>query len=149
VHHGFVADRESGQDGRLTALQAIFPPFSETAFTVDAAGNIYFTRSLLFDNRIFQLATDGSITTFGGTGSVALPGCGGVGDIALAKFGNTSSLASSLAVNVSGNLLVANGSLHEITPAGGVRRIAGQPPAFSGDGGPALSATLSNPHGLA
>src|SRR5712671_4262931 len=48
-----------------------------------------------------------------------------------------------------GNLLVVNGSVQEITPAGVIRRIAGGPPSFSGDGGPASTATLSEPHGLA
>src|SRR5262249_10454925 len=57
-----------GRDGRLTSLQAFFPPFSATAITVDPAGNVYFTRPLLFGNRILQLATDGNVRTFGGTG---------------------------------------------------------------------------------
>ena len=126
---------------------------SPLEMTVDPAGNVYFIDSRS-QYQIRRLGADGTLVTFAGTGEDAysngcsLPGQTGTGDAKTAKFGPITSLATDPA----GNLLVVDQSeyvLRQITPAGGIRTIAGKPSSFSGDGGPAAAASLSRPHGLA
>jgi uncharacterized protein (TIGR03437 family) len=119
---------------------------------VDAAGNLYYGS---FDGgfEIFRLDPAGGNTFVAGTESATFSnGCGSgsqpdVGDAKTASLGSSD---IRLALDAAGNLLVADAwSIRQITPSGQIRTIAGALPSFSGDGGPALAATLGTPRGLA
>jgi uncharacterized protein (TIGR03437 family) len=120
--------------------------------TTDASGRVFVTGSGGF--QIFRLEGNGSFASFAGTGDDAFSnGCASaanpvVGDAKTARFGPITGMA----VNPAGNLLIVDQShylLRQVTPAGQVRTIAGAPPSFSGDGGPASAATLDAPQGIA
>jgi uncharacterized protein (TIGR03437 family) len=117
---------------------------------LDSTGNAYFQDKY----QVKKLSPAGGITLVAGTGDDGFSnGCGpfpepNVGDAKTAQFGTLSSMA----VDATGGLLVVDSSrnvVRRITPTGQVRTIAGAPPGFSGDGGPASAATLSGPHGVA
>jgi hypothetical protein len=96
--------------------------------------------------------SSGIITTFAGNGN---KGYGGDGGLAInASFYN----AVRVAIDPSGNVLVADQSDHRIrriAPSGFITTIAGNgvgtpaAGAFSGDGGPAINASLNNPTAVA
>ena len=139
-------------DGTLMRLTA--PSLTQLggALAVTPAGTAYFTLSPGYV--IARLNADGSSTTIAGTmpGSFS-NGCASganpaVGDAKTAVFG----FIPGLAVDPAGNVLAldqSNDSLRQINPQGQIRTLAGAPPRFSGDGGPALSATFSNLQSLA
>jgi uncharacterized protein (TIGR03437 family) len=138
-------------DGTLVRVAS-----SSTAFNgpiaLDATGAVYYTPGQGY--AIAKLNADGSSTPIAGTvpGSFS-NGCGSgsnpaVGDARTATFGQIGSMVFDQA----GNLLVvdqSNFTVRQINPAGQIRTLAGAPPAFSGDGGPASAATFSNPQALA
>lgn len=108
----------------------------------DSSGNMYFS-SL---NCVFKLDTRGVIIRIAGTGAGAYSGDGGAA--ASAKlFG-----PEGLALDGAGNVYVAdtsNNRIRRITPQGIIATVAGTGVAgYSGDGGPAASAQLSNPMGV-
>ena len=116
----------------------------------DSAGNLYIADTA--NQRIRKVDTSGIITTLAGTGSKGYGGDGG--PAAGASFYNPVRVT----VDPSGNLLVADQSNHRIrriTPGGTITTIAGNGAgtpaagAFSGDGGPAISASLNNPTAVA
>ncbi len=125
-----------------------------------------------FNLRIRRLSTAGTITTIAGTGSPAdlyspvqaIAGSAGNIDIAtsgveqLSPSGTISLLntdnyyPSALAFDLRGNLLFTNGSgvVEKISSKAKVTLFAGNGrQGFSGDGGPAVSASLNSPIGLA
>ena len=90
----------------------------------------------------------GVIRTFAGTGAAGLGGDGG------AAIGASLHAPVGLAVDDSGNVLIADTSNHRIrrvaAGTGIITTVAGNGVSgFSGDGGPGTSASLRNPHGLA
>jgi uncharacterized protein (TIGR03437 family) len=109
----------------------------------DSSGNLYFS-SL---NCVFRLDAKGVITRIAGTGAGAYSGDGGAAPNAR-LFG-----PEGLALDGAGNVYVAdtsNNRIRRITPQGIIATVAGNGvPGYSGDGGPAASAQLSNPMGLA
>ncbi|MGD0497372.1 MAG: SMP-30/gluconolactonase/LRE family protein [Bryobacteraceae bacterium] len=111
----------------------------------DSAGNLYI--SDLDTNRIRRVGTDGVIATFAGTGKTGRSGDGGLATAA--TFTNPSALT----FDRSGDLLIAdtgNNVIRMITPAGKISTIAGNGTLGSlGNGGPALSAELNAPAGVA
>jgi uncharacterized protein (TIGR03437 family) len=112
---------------------------------LDAAGDLYIADS---DNwRVRRVSAAGTITTVAGNGTNAESGDGG--SAASAAFSDVQSVA----LDNSGNLYVADASnrrVRRITPAGIVTSVAGiGVEAFSGDGGPATSAGIGRPVGLA
>ena len=132
----------SGDGGPAVDAQINTP----TSVFADIAGNLYIAD--VGNQRIRKVDPSGIITTLAGNGS---KGYGGDGGPAVdASFYN----AVRVVVDPSGNVLVADQSNHRIrliTPAGIVTTIAGNGAgtpasgAFSGDGGPATSASLNNP----
>jgi RHS repeat-associated protein len=110
-------------------------------------GTIYVAEGDAVQSRVRAIAPDGTIRTLGGRWS---PGC--TGDGGPARSGTMSPFG--LAVGPDGSVYVAERSCQQvrrIAPDGTLQRVAGtvQSAGYSGDGGPALAARLSNPSALA
>lgn len=107
---------------------------------VDAQGNVFFGDS----NRVRRVAPDGTITTIAG-GGTQTPGDGG--PATLASLG----IVNGLTFDSAGNLYFTEGNrIRKMTADGTLSTYAGTGTnGFSGDGGPALAAQLSQPLGLA
>jgi hypothetical protein len=116
---------------------------------VDAAGNLYIPDSA--DNRVRRIDTTGNITTFAGTGNPCLtPGPGNCGDNGPATAANLN-LPSAVFV-IGSNVYIADEFDEEIRLVnvdGQISTVAGDGGfGFSGDGGAAVSAALSDPTGV-
>ena len=111
----------------------------------DAVGNVYFSA----DNAVFKVDQSGVLTRL--AGSSTLPGYSGDGGLATsARFNGPSGVA----VDGSGNLYIAdqgNQVIREVAAATGIiATVAGNgTQGYSGDGGPAISAELLCPAGVA
>lgn len=135
----------SGDGGLAVNAQMNWP----TWMTFDASGNLYFSDEI--NDRVRKITPAGIISTV--VGSAA--GFGGDGGPAASALLDK---PTGLAVDSSGNLYIAelqNHRIRKVTPGGIISTIAGSGPTgsrmvggFSGDGGPALSARMSNPQGL-
>jgi sugar lactone lactonase YvrE len=116
-----------------------------SALAIDSANNLY----ILDTNNsvVREVSTAGTITTVAGNGTVGYSGDGGAATSAALN------LPYGLGIDSSGNLYIAdsgNNVVREVSTAGVITTIIGDgTPGFSGDGGPGVSATLSNPQGLA
>lgn len=112
---------------------------------VDGAGNIYIADTLNYRIRKVDAET-GFISTIAGNGVRGFSGDGGPAQVA--------SLESprGVALDVGGNLLISTGTrIRMVSSANSIiSTVAGKGlSAFSGDGGPATSAGLGQPRGLA
>ncbi|MFG2349744.1 NHL domain-containing protein [Streptomyces phaeochromogenes] len=112
---------------------------------VDSAGTLYVVDG---DNhRLRKITTDGKISNVAGTGTAGFSGDGG--PAATARF----NIPVAVAVDSAGLLYMADYHHHrvrKITSDGKISTIAGTGVAgFRGDGGPAVSAQLNRPYGLA
>jgi uncharacterized protein (TIGR03437 family) len=111
---------------------------------VDSLGDVYIADT--FNARIREISPAGIINTVAGTGELNYSGDGGLATSArLSPYG--------LSTDASGNLYVAeqaNNRVRKISPGGIVTGAAGNGvQGYSGDGGPAVSAELNNPYGVA
>jgi len=117
---------------------------------LDAAGNVYFTSPQL--NSVFKLDTSGALSRIAGSSTPGYAGDGGPAANALLNLGGNL-LASGLAVDRAGDLFVAdtlNACIRRIATDGIITTVAGTgSPGFSGDSGPAASAQLNFPVGIA
>uniref|UniRef100_Q01U05 NHL repeat containing protein n=1 Tax=Solibacter usitatus (strain Ellin6076) TaxID=234267 RepID=Q01U05_SOLUE len=133
---GFAGDGGAATSAQLNA------PFS---VALDAAGNLYIAE--FSNNRIRKVATNGNISTLAGTGVSGYSGDGGPATSAQLNG------PQAVAVDGSGNVYVAdtaNNRVRKIGPTGLITTVAGNGiGGFSGDGGPATSAQVGNPNGLA
>lgn len=107
----------------------------------DAAGNICFTES--GGNRVHKLTPDGQVSTIVGTGEAGFAGDGGLAR--LAKLNGPRGLV----FDGAGNLYIAdalNCRIRRVDVAGTISTFAGNGRCSvqTGDGGPALSATLGS-----
>ncbi|MFJ9213463.1 RICIN domain-containing protein [Streptomyces sp. NPDC102264] len=112
---------------------------------VDSAGNLYIVDG---DNhRVRKVASDGKISTVAGMGTAGFSGDGG--PAVAARF----NIPAAVVVDSSGLLYIADYHSHrvrKITADGKISTVAGTGVAgFRGDGGPAVSAQLNRPYGLA
>jgi uncharacterized protein YjiK len=111
---------------------------------VDSAGNFYFTAGL---DCVFKVAPSGTLTVVAGNGIRGFSGDGG--PATSASLYNPEGLA----VDAAGNLYIAdstNNRIRKVDPSGIITTVAGNGTyGYSGDGGPATSASLYNPHGVA
>ena len=131
----------SGDGGPATSASLAY------AYTVavDGSGNLFIADS--YNNRIRKVDSSGVITTFAGNGTAGFSGDGGPAISA--------SLAGpiNIAVDGAGILYIAdqsNSRIRRVTPDGIIATVAGNgTPDFSGDGGPATSASLAYPYGVA
>lgn len=111
----------------------------------DANGNLLIVDKL--NNRIRKVDARGLITTVAGNGSFGYSGDGGPAIAASLKE------PSSVAIDAAGNLYIAdtfNFCLRKVSPTGTITTIAGTGVfGYAGDSGPATSAGLTSPRGLA
>ncbi len=115
--------------------------------TFDASGNLYVAEAGGF--RVRKIDPAGMITTVAGTGVQGY----------VWSFEGSPAAAANLtwpedvAVDASGNLYIADtaaDAIRKVTPAGIITTVAGTGTAgFSGDGGPATSAQIKTPSGVA
>ncbi len=131
----------SGNSGQATAAE-LFEPYG---VTLDASGNIYIGD---FANAVIRVVnTSGIISNFAGTHTPGFSGDGGQATAAqLSDPGGVT-------FDPAGNLYIAdfgNQRIRMINTSGIITTIAGNGSAgYSGDGGPATAADLSDPFGTA
>ena len=138
---GLGSPAYSGDGGPATNAQLNEP----AAVALDSSGNVYVADSQ--NHRVRRFSVGGDITTIAGTG---VPGYSGDGGPAAAAQLNQ---PLGVAVDSSGNVYIAdtnNNRIRMIAPGGTMSTLAGTGPAsFTGDSGPATSATLAFPAGVA
>jgi uncharacterized protein (TIGR03437 family) len=111
----------------------------------DSAGNAYVADSLA--NRVWKIATDGSVTAFAGSGTRGYSGDGGAA--ASAQLNTPITVATDRAGNVFIDDFL-NQVIRKVTPAGIISTVAGNGyQGYSGDGGPATSGSLNQALGIA
>jgi sugar lactone lactonase YvrE/GNAT superfamily N-acetyltransferase len=129
----------SGDNSSATAAQLDTP----TGIAVDAGGNIYIADS---HNQRIRKISAGTITTIAGTGTAGFSGDGAQAVSAQLA------LPSAVALDISGNLYIADTNNHRIRAISGgtISTVAGDgEELFAGDGGLATSAALDSPTGVA
>jgi hypothetical protein len=133
----------SGDGGPATSATMTYP----FGVVGDSAGNIYIADSN--DNRVRRVAPNGTISTYAGNGTGGFSGDGGPATSAEIHrpFG--------LALDSAGNLYIAdslNNRIRKVSPGGIITTVAGNGTSTSatlGDGGPATSAQINTPYGVA
>ena len=130
----------SGDGGQATSAELNYPQ----DVAVDASGNLFIADSK--NGRIRKVSTSSIITTVAGIGACQVAPCGnfkGDGGLATSAY---FVYPTSVAVDASGNLFIADESnviLYVSASSGVIKTVAGyQSQGFSGDGGPATSASL-------
>ena len=131
----------SGDGGPATAASLYLP----MGIAVGPDNAIYIADT--DNNRIRKVTTDGTIHTVAGTGRAGYDGDGA------AAIHASLNRPRAIAVRHDGTLVIAdsgNQRIRTVTPDGRIHTIAGTGArGYSGDGGPATSATLDQPRGVA
>ena len=129
-------------DGQLAIQSSLNNP---SGIAVDGAGNIYVADT--GNNRIRRITPGGTITAYAGSGMLGAKGDGG--PALNASFNSPNALA----LDSKGNLFIAdtyNHRIRRVSPAGIITTVAGNGREdSSGDGGPAVNASLYLPFGIA
>lgn len=131
-------------DGGLATAAALSSPTA----VAESGGYLYIAD--LGNNRIRRVSPTGTITTVAGGG----PPASGNGDGGAATSA-TLSAPTGVAVDGNGNIYISEGGLggsriRKVSPNGTISTVAGNGTrSFSGDGGPAMSAALNSPVGIA
>ncbi|MBV8732832.1 MAG: hypothetical protein JO336_23735, partial [Acidobacteriia bacterium] len=145
-----ISTYAGGGPNNVPALQANIPFPVNTA--LDSAGNLYIViadASVAGAQRVFKVNTSGTLTVFAGNGFTGYAGDGGPATQAELYD------PEAVAVDSSGNAYIAdtnNCIIRKVTASTGViSTFAGIPNGcgYSGDGGPATSAELNVPAGVA
>ncbi len=112
--------------------------------SMDASGNLYIADML--NHRIRMVDTGGTITTVAGNGTNGYSGDGGPATSAKLSF------PTGVVVDASGNYYIAdpgNHRIRKVDTGGTITTVVGNGiKGYSGDDGPATSASLDLPHGL-
>ena len=129
----------SGDSAPAVNAQLNFP----RGIAVDSKGNLFIADQR--NGRIRKVSPDGVITTIAGSGSLTSTGDGGL------AVNATLTAPTALAFDGNDNLYLSDASqIRKIGTDGIIRHIAGgDTNGYTGDGGPASSALLSGPQGLA
>jgi sugar lactone lactonase YvrE len=131
----------SGDGGAATSARLSRP----LGVAVDAAGNLFIADSS--NNRVRKVSVSGVITTVAGTGTSGYSGDGGPATSAWLSY------PSGVAVDAAGDLFIAdssNNGVRRVSASGVITTVAGNGRyGYSGDGGPATSAQLYFPQGVA
>jgi hypothetical protein len=133
--HGFAGDGGPATSAKLQSPRSV-AVLPDGGFLIADSNN----------DRIRRVSSNGTITTVAGTG---VPGFGGDGDVA-----TDARLSAPFAVAPTGDggFLIAdinNQRIRKVSVDGMIRTVAGNGLAgFSGDGGPATSASLNQPHNV-
>ena len=130
----------SGNGGPAQAAQLSGPQ----GVAVDSQGNVFIADTL--NAAVREVTTNGVIATIAGTGYPGFSGDGG--SAAKAQLGSPTGIA----VDSAGTLYVADsgGRIRKIFPGGVIVTIAGNNVrGYTGDGGPATSASLAGAQGVA
>jgi len=131
----------SGDSGQAVSAAMYYP----AALVFDNSGNLYV--SDMFNYRIRRISSSGVITTFAGNGSGTFGGDNG--PAVSAQLSDPHQLA----FDAKGNMYVtdhSNNRIRKIDTLGIITTVAGDgTPAYSGDGGPATSASMFHPSGIA
>lgn len=129
-------------DGGAATSAAINSP---EGIALDRSGNLYVADTA--GHRVRKVTPDGTITTVAGNGNGGFQGDGGPATQASLYY------PKGLATDKAGNLFIAdwlNSRVRVVTPDGNIYTAAGNGSfAYYGDGGPATSAALRFPWGLA
>lgn len=136
-------------DGTIHLVHIPDSPFrlqNASGLAIDSSGVLYIADRNGSD--VLKLTTDGSLSTYAGTGEAGFSGDG------MAATGARLSLPTGLALDDSGNLFIAdqgNNRVRKVDQATGlITTVAGSgSPGYSGDNGPATEAGLSLPAGVA
>ncbi len=131
----------SGDGGPATAAMLNFP----YGVAVDSAGDLFVAD--LGNQRVREVLANGTIETVAGNGTAGYGGDGGSATAAMLDN------PEGLALDASGNLFIAdvgNNRVREVLSSGMIITVAGTGTAgYNGDGGPASSAELNFPNGVA
>lgn len=131
---------DAGDGGPAASAQLAGPRGIE----VDESGNVLIADS--GNNRIRKVSLSGIITTVAGNGKAGLAGDGG------AATGAQLNYPVGVALDASGNIFIvdrSNNRIRKVSAAGIITTLTGGASGFSGDGGPATSARISDPRGIA
>ncbi len=134
----------SGDGGPATSSQ-----LCATALAVDSEGSLYITEAA--NQRVRKISPPGVINTVAGNGTCCYSGDGGP---ALGAQLNFAPWGGGMAADSGGNLYIAdsaNQRVRKISASGTITAVAGSgiSGGYSGDGGPAISAQLNDPSGVA
>ena len=153
---GTGAQGYSGDNGPAASAQLSNP----SGIAVDSTGNIYFADT---GNQSIRKISKGVITTVAGNGTAGFSGDNGPATSAQLNLQSgavscclpvnpSPRLPGGLAVDTAGNLFISDSGNQRVRKVsnGVITTIAGAgTPGFSGDGGPATSAELYSPSGIA
>ncbi len=132
---------QNGDGGPATSAMLAAPE----GVAVDTAGNLFIADT--WSNSVRKVTPGGVISTVAGNGTGGYSGDGGPATSAMLDG------PSGVAVDAAGNLFIAdqwNHRVRKVTPGGVISTVAGNGTGgYSGDGGPATSAELYYPEGVA
>jgi serine/threonine-protein kinase len=140
---GTGAEGASGDGGPAT--KATLNTGTQFGLALDPSGTLYLTD--FSNSKIRRVSKDGTIDTLAGTGTEGFAGDGGPAG------GAELNRPIAVAADKNGNVYIAdwgNNRVREVTKDGRITTVAGNGDyGFSGDGGPATSAQLYGPVGVA
>ena len=126
----------SGDNGPATQAALCYPH----ALAVDAGGNVYIAD---LNNVVRKVNTSGTITTYAGNGSRSYSGDGVATGVGLCSVYSLATAGTNLYIGSSCS------RIFEVNTTGALTTIAGNGiNGYSGDGGPALLASISQPNAL-
>jgi trimeric autotransporter adhesin len=140
---GIITTVAGGGPNSASALSADIAP---TSVAVDASGNMFLGQWAM--HQVIKIDSAGHLAVVAGTGAGGFGGDGGPATSASLNF------PEGVAVDAQGNLFIAdtfNSRIRRVDAATGIiTTVAGNGQSgYSGDGGPATSASLAAPTGLA